>query len=247
MKKTFWDLAISEDSVTFEDILGEIGSGEDVNIRNNNGEIPLMFAIRRNKIKIASVLIEKGANVAHINKDGTTPLSTAISQKNARIIRILLSGGAKATVEQEVEIQKIIENESRKVVVKILDRGPHNVATISFGHSSKKNIPSPKDTETENKSKISWQAKYDLSAEEIKQVEEYIEIYKSNNFTQHHEVNKYITDRNLWNNFSKIRALNDHGRNKEIQGILPKYYGVVCVILGIKGGNGQPLDKSVPY
>ncbi len=89
--------------------------------------------------------------------------------------------------------------------------------------------------------------KYNLSESEESQVKKYIDIFIDNSFEEHYQVNNYITNHNLWNEFSKIRSLNDHGLHKRIPGILPKYFKVVCEILSIIGAGGAPLDKSEPY
>jgi cold shock CspA family protein len=86
-----------------------------------------------------------------------------------------------------------------------------------------------------------------LSLLQNSQIMEYIGIYKKESFTQHYEVNNYITVNKIWDRFSEIRSLNDHGESKNIPGILPKFYAIVCTILKITGANGAPLYKSEKY
>lgn len=88
---------------------------------------------------------------------------------------------------------------------------------------------------------------YNLTSKEESQVLEYIKIYKNESFEKHWETNNYITNNNLWDSFSEIRSLNDHGDHKRIPGILPKFYRIVCEILNIGSSNGAPLDKSEKY
>lgn len=88
---------------------------------------------------------------------------------------------------------------------------------------------------------------YNLTSKEESQVLEYIKIYKNESFEKHWQANNYITNNNLWDSFSEIRSLNDHGDHKRIPGILPKFYGIVCQLLNIGGSNGAPLDKSEKY
>lgn len=88
---------------------------------------------------------------------------------------------------------------------------------------------------------------YKLTEKEWKQVKEYVLIYKNNFLSKHHEVNSYITKNNLWDDFSEIRAMNDHGSNKIVEGITKKHFKLVCEILKITGGNGDPLIKSERY
>lgn len=86
-----------------------------------------------------------------------------------------------------------------------------------------------------------------LSSTETYEINEYIKIYKNNSFTKHYEVNEFITANNLWNIFVTIRSLNDHDKFKEIEGIQPKYFEIICNILSISGEKGLPLDAYKTY
>ena len=89
--------------------------------------------------------------------------------------------------------------------------------------------------------------KYGISVNELYQVERYIFIFKSCSFTQHWQVNNYISKNNLWSEFDNIRSFNDHGANMHIRGILPKFFSLVCEILEINSSNGEPLTRSQRY
>jgi hypothetical protein len=95
-------------------------------------------------------------------------------------------------------------------------------------------------------SRVSYKGK-ELSSGETREIDEYIKIYKENNCTEHHEVNSLITINDRWDEFPTIRSLNDHSENKNIKGILPKYFEIVCTILKISGDTGKPLDKATHY
>ena len=86
-----------------------------------------------------------------------------------------------------------------------------------------------------------------LTSDESTEINEYIKIYRSNGFTKHHEVNEFITDNKIWDNFSTVRSLNDHGQYKSIEGIQPKYFEIICNILKISGEKGMPLDGYTTY
>lgn len=86
-----------------------------------------------------------------------------------------------------------------------------------------------------------------LTSNESKEVNDYISIFKSNNLTEHFQVNKYITENGLWNNFETIRSINNHGLNKEIPGIQPKYFNIICSLLNIQGGTGSTLVGYKKY
>jgi len=86
-----------------------------------------------------------------------------------------------------------------------------------------------------------------LTLSESNEVDQYIKIYREHNFQEHYEVNAYITRMNLWDSFPSIRSLNDHGDHKQIPGILPRLFGIICKRLNIGGSGGTPLDGSTPY
>ncbi|WP_422732354.1 hypothetical protein ACOV1V_09645 [Leclercia pneumoniae] len=87
---------------------------------------------------------------------------------------------------------------------------------------------------------------YDKATE--KELALYISLFKEIGATEHYEVNEYITNNDMWYEFSQIRSLNDHGRGKEnIPGIQPKFFREVCQRLKISGGKGSPLVRSKQY
>lgn len=86
-----------------------------------------------------------------------------------------------------------------------------------------------------------------LAPDEVTEVNKYMKIFRENAFSSHVEVNEYITDNNIWDQFPTIRSLNDHGNYKEIPGIQPKYFHIVCQLLGITGEGGLPLASYKRY
>ena len=50
----------------------------DVNIVTPRGETALSIAVKKNKLEIVKLLIEKGADVKHRNKDGLSAIDFAI-------------------------------------------------------------------------------------------------------------------------------------------------------------------------
>jgi len=86
-----------------------------------------------------------------------------------------------------------------------------------------------------------------LTPDEVREIGEYIKIFRDFDCSEHHEVNEIIGQRNIWDNFKTIRSLNDHGEHKEIEGIQPKYFEIVCNILKISGSRGLPLDGYKRY
>ena len=86
-----------------------------------------------------------------------------------------------------------------------------------------------------------------LSPKETKEIDEYIKIFRDYDCTRHHDVNDIITKKNIWDNFKTIRSFNDHGEYKDIEGIQPEYFEIICSILKISGERGLPLDKYTKY
>lgn len=86
-----------------------------------------------------------------------------------------------------------------------------------------------------------------LSEKEEHEIRAYVEIFKKNCFSAHFEVNEFISANALWDEFPVIRSLNDHGDFKSIKGIQPKYFELICQLLGISGEHGRPLDTYRAY
>lgn len=86
-----------------------------------------------------------------------------------------------------------------------------------------------------------------LSEQEEREIRAYVDIFKQSGFSEHFEVNKFISANALWDEFPLIRSLNDHGDLKNIKGIQPKYFELICQILKISGNNGRPLDTYRTY
>lgn len=86
-----------------------------------------------------------------------------------------------------------------------------------------------------------------LSAEETDQLAAYIMIFEDNDLDEHWEVNEYISDNDMWDEFDEIRALNTHGRGRQVKGIMPQYFALVCRVLAIRSDGGTPLEKSEHY
>jgi len=77
----------------FERILGRM-QGEEKDILNKNNDTPLMVAIENNNSKVASVLIDLGANLNKENLSQETPLIIACRKGLIDICRKLLDNGA---------------------------------------------------------------------------------------------------------------------------------------------------------
>lgn len=87
-KNTIFDY-IETDNVA--GINNYISENKEINLSNEEGLTPLMFAIKLHKNEIAKNLIKGGANINDLTKKGLTPLIVAIRYKNKDFISFLLT------------------------------------------------------------------------------------------------------------------------------------------------------------
>lgn len=88
---------------------------------------------------------------------------------------------------------------------------------------------------------------YSLSDLEWRQIKDYVAIFKDHSLQKHHEVNNHISSHGQWDNFTEIRSINDHGNGKIVHGITRKHFKLICEILEITGGDGDPLLHDERY
>jgi hypothetical protein len=89
--------------------------------------------------------------------------------------------------------------------------------------------------------------KYSLTEDERNEINWYIKLYVKLEFTHHWQVNQWIQERNAWDKFKNIRAINDHVNASGVPGIKPKFFAIVCQISGEDEHPGSHLIKSTPY
>ena len=68
--------------------------GARVDVKDNQGNTPLMYAVRSSFLDGARLLIAKGAQVNASNASGETPLIIAVQTRNVPMTRLLLTEGA---------------------------------------------------------------------------------------------------------------------------------------------------------
>jgi hypothetical protein len=68
--------------------------GARVDLKDNQGNTPLMYAVRSSFLDGARLLIAKGAQVNAANSLGETPLIIAVQTRNVPMTRLLLTEGA---------------------------------------------------------------------------------------------------------------------------------------------------------
>lgn len=64
---------------------------ENINLLNDEGETPLMVAVKANNIKIVSLLLRKSAHIHEVDLDGNMALHLAVLAGNLQIARILIT------------------------------------------------------------------------------------------------------------------------------------------------------------
>ncbi|XP_070542043.1 ankyrin repeat family A protein 2-like isoform X2 [Ptychodera flava] len=71
----------------------KIQSGVSVNVRDENGHTPLMWACGQNQTTIVEYLLEKGADASNQSLEGETALAFACSHGSVQIVKLLLAAG----------------------------------------------------------------------------------------------------------------------------------------------------------
>ena len=87
----------------------------------------------------------------------------------------------------------------------------------------------------------------DLTNEEIHQLANYIWLFFKYKYQEHWEVNEYISNEGIWDEFDKLRSLNDHGEKIGVEGIEPRFFAIVCKVLSIEADNGNPITGWIKY
>ncbi len=128
-----------------------IKQGIDVNMKDEDGWTPLMYAAANNDTKIAQVLLKAGANVEARDKDGRTALIYAAAKNNIEVTKILLEAGAKVYTfdyfSSEIKnllstymFQKLINQGAPKFFMKGID-GNDYVSNKLYGPGAQNNQP----------------------------------------------------------------------------------------------------------
>ncbi|MBW5397584.1 ankyrin repeat domain-containing protein, partial [Brachyspira pilosicoli] len=69
-----------------------INNGADINVTNEDGETPLMYASKLHNIKMVELLIQKGANINAFDDYGNTALMYGVN--NLETVKLLVENGA---------------------------------------------------------------------------------------------------------------------------------------------------------
>lgn len=115
-------LAFSKDNVSIAKSLIEAGANIDVTIDGINQTL-LEYAIQRNKVELAELLISTGVNISFKNKDGYTPLHLCAMKDNLELFISLLERGADPELKSDCGnncLHLAVLNNSQNIVYRIL-------------------------------------------------------------------------------------------------------------------------------
>jgi hypothetical protein len=85
------------------------------------------------------------------------------------------------------------------------------------------------------------------SDKEIEQLSLYLAIYKKKHCTEHWQVNALISKHSVWSKFDELRSHNTHESGYVAEGILPKYFAIICRALKISHSGGSHLLDAEAY
>ena len=105
-----------------------LSRGANPNVKDSQGDTPLMAATRVGFVEGANLLIQQGAQVDLVNGNGETPLIVAAQTRNIPMIRILLTAGADPKKTDRIAGKSAIDyatGDPRSVaVLKVLQEAP---------------------------------------------------------------------------------------------------------------------------
>ena len=78
-----------------------LDSGAEINLSNDNGDTPLMIALKNNALDIAELLIEHHADFTLCNNQGETALMRASEKHNDKIVKYLIEKGANIDIKDK--------------------------------------------------------------------------------------------------------------------------------------------------
>jgi uncharacterized protein len=76
-------------------------NGANIEVKNDVGATPLIFASAKGQVQVVAMLLEKGANVNAKTTSGITPLMAAASGGYADVVKLLLAKGANVSAKDQ--------------------------------------------------------------------------------------------------------------------------------------------------
>ncbi|MDN5247702.1 MAG: ankyrin repeat domain-containing protein [Wolbachia endosymbiont of Tyrophagus putrescentiae] len=109
----------SEDT-TIKNVNALIAAGISINVKNENNNTPLFFAVQDNRYELVKTLLEKGAKVDIVDKNGFTIFHYALKNKNLEMLKLLFSQKVKID-EDGVTAKKIDYDQAKELCKNIRD------------------------------------------------------------------------------------------------------------------------------
>ena len=105
-----------------------LANGANMNLRDNQGNTPLMAAALIGNDEAADLLLRVGAGPNIANSRGETPLITAVQTRNVNLVRLLLAAGANPRQTDNVAGYSAHDYAARDpraaTILKLLDAAP---------------------------------------------------------------------------------------------------------------------------
>ena len=123
----------------FDDIVGLIAAGEDVNAAHADGTTALLWAAYQSDVEMVTALLGAGADPDAVNEFGITALMQAARQGDTPVLRALLDGGADVNTTSangETLLMAAARAGSVDSVQLLLDRGVDPNAFESLQHQT---------------------------------------------------------------------------------------------------------------
>lgn len=117
-----------------------------INAADCNGETPLHYAAKRNRLEQVKLLLKKGAVIDIKNRFGYTPLYHAVRSGHTSMVKLLLEKGADINIssnsgktalhlsvstKEQTEITKLLLGETESPSTSCSDASIENVQTIN--------------------------------------------------------------------------------------------------------------------
>lgn len=135
-EERFWNIIALEDNDknVLMELLTLIEKGMDPDLKNEEGETPLSFAVAQGKSKLVEVLLQAGAGK---EKDGDDKqidrlVESAVKNEDYEIVDLLLKSGAHFELGNEAMLIKAVEEEQHELIQLLLHNGysPNQEVTL---------------------------------------------------------------------------------------------------------------------